>query len=140
MFKQQFADADLAFEHGPCLTDKFGMLDYAFCLHSKSWIISANQWITRQNKSWPSTEIKQTIIDHGVHFVPIGVKESENEKIGWRLSFSVGEKLLIYSFSHTQLLCYVIMKSLLSQFINLNEQCKDLLCSYFLKTILFWIS
>jgi hypothetical protein len=57
---------------------------------------------TRPNTSWPSSELKSKIIDHGILFVPIGCKGSKNEDIEWRLSFSVGEKLLIYSFTHVQ--------------------------------------
>lgn len=130
----------LIFDHGPCLSDKDGFFDRAFCLHSKSWLTVANMWITRQNKAWPSTEVKQNIVDHGVLFVPIGVKGSYNEEIEWRLSFSVGEKLLIYTFCHTQLLCYALLKILLKDVISVDMRCKELLCSYFIKTIIFWVS
>lgn len=140
MFKQLFAYGILADDHGPCLSDTNGILDVCYCLHSESWITSANHWITRSNYSWPSAEVKQNIIYHGVLCVPIGVKGSENENVQWRLSFSVGEKLLIYTFSHTQLLCYALLKILLKDVINIDMQCKDLLCSYFLKTIIFWVS
>ncbi|XP_076072060.1 cyclic GMP-AMP synthase-like receptor 2 [Mytilus galloprovincialis] len=124
--------------HGPCITDRKGIMDFAFCLHNKSWVNPANQWVTRPTNSWPAAEVKRDIIDHGVLFVPIGVKGSNNEEIEWRLSFSVGEKLLIYTFSHTQLLCYVLLKILLKDVINIYS--KALLCSYFLKTIIFWVS
>ncbi|VDI02553.1 Hypothetical predicted protein [Mytilus galloprovincialis] len=140
LFKQCFARTLLPVNHGPSLSDKHGLIDLAFCLHSKSWVIPANQWSTRQNNSWPSVEIKQNIIDHGVIFVPIGVRGSINEELEWRLSFSVGEKLLIYTFSHTQMLCYALFKILLKDIISSEMQCKDLLCSYFLKTIMFWVS
>ncbi|VDI25882.1 Hypothetical predicted protein [Mytilus galloprovincialis] len=127
-------------DHGPCLSDKYDVFDICYCLHSKSWITSANRWITRSNNSWPSVEVKQSIIDHGFLCVPIGVKGSENEEVEWRLSFSVGEKLLIYTFNHTMLLCYAVFKIVLRDVINKDIQCKNLLCSYFLKTIMFWVS
>lgn len=118
---------------------KKGILDIAICFHSKSWITQAQQWITRSNNSWPEYDVKQFIVPHGVLFVPKGVQGSTKEEYEWRISFSVGEKLLIYSFTHTQLLCYALMKILLKEVINTDLNCKELLCSYFLKTILFWI-
>ena len=105
---QQHSDA-LHHVHGPCLSDKDDIIDYALCLHSRQWILPAHKWVTRPNTSWPSSELKSKIIDHGILFVPIGCKGSKNEDIEWRFSFSVGEKLLIYSFTHVQLICYALM-------------------------------
>ncbi|CAC5426156.1 unnamed protein product [Mytilus coruscus] len=59
IFKQLFAYGVLADDHGPCLSDNNGIMDVCYCLHSESWITSANQWITRSNYSWPSAEITQ---------------------------------------------------------------------------------
>ena len=126
--------------HGPCLSDKDGRFDFAFSLHSRQWISIANQWVTRCNHSWPSSDVKSHIIYHGVLFVPIGSKGSTNEHIEWRISFSVGEKLLIYSFTHTQLLCYALMKILIKDVVSRDSRCKDLICSFYIKNIIFWIS
>jgi hypothetical protein len=52
---------------------------------------------------------------------PIGCKGSKNEDIEWRFSFSVGEKLLIYSFTHVQLICYALMKILLKDVIDSDD-------------------
>jgi hypothetical protein len=95
--------------HGPCVSDMDGDNDFALCFHSREWISPAHKWIKRPNSSWPSSELKSKIIDHGILFVPIGCKGSKNEDIEWRFSFSVGEKLLIYSFTHVQLICYALM-------------------------------
>ena len=126
--------------HGPCLSDKDGHFDFAFTLHSRQWISIANQWVTRSNCSWPSSDVKSQIINHGVLFVPIGSKGSKNEDIEWRISFSLGEKLLIYSFTHTQLLCYALMKILIKDVVNRDSRCKDLICSFYIKNIIFWVS
>ncbi|XP_071147878.1 uncharacterized protein [Mytilus edulis] len=126
--------------HGPCITDKKGVFDFALSLHCKTWISSAVNWITRSSSSWPSHNVKQSIINHGVLFVPIGVHGSPKEDLEWRVSFSVAEKLLINTFTHTQLMCYVLLKIILKDVIANDYECKDLLCSYFLKTIIFWIS
>ena len=69
---------------------------------------------------------------------PIGSKFSPNENLEWRISFSMAEKQLIYSFSHTQLLCYALLKVILKDIIK--QKHGDLICSYFLKTIMFWLS
>ena len=126
--------------HGPCVTDKNDRIDSAICYHSRQWISPAHKWVTRPNTSWPSSELKSKIIDHGVLFVPIGCKGSKNEDIEWRFSFSVGEKLLIYSFTHVQLICYAFMKILLKDVIDIDDDCKGLLCSYYIKNIIFWVS
>ncbi|XP_052060747.1 uncharacterized protein LOC127701023 [Mytilus californianus] len=138
--KQNFVCDKGQIIHGPCISDKNGVYDGAFSLHCKTWISPAVQWITRSSNSWPSHNIKQSIIKHGVLFVPLGVKESPTEDLEWRVSFSVGEKLLINSFTHTQLLCYALLKIILKDVITSYSECKDLLCSYFLKTIIFWLS
>jgi tetratricopeptide (TPR) repeat protein len=126
--------------HGPCVSDKDGYVDIAFALHSRQWISIANQWITRSNSSWPCSDVKSHIIGHGVLFVPIGSKGSKNEHIEWRISFSVGEKILIYSFTQTQLLCYALMKILIKDVVNRDSRCKDLICSFYIKNIIFWVS
>ncbi|VDI36227.1 Hypothetical predicted protein [Mytilus galloprovincialis] len=142
LFKQSFLCSERNFDniHGPCLTDSHGIVDKCFCLHCKTWISQASQWITRSCNSWPSYNVKQSIIKHGVLFVPIGVRGSPKEDLEWRISFSVGEKMLISTFTHTQLLCYALLKIILKDVIATYSECSDLLCSYFMKTIIFWIS
>ncbi|XP_052076235.1 uncharacterized protein LOC127714233 [Mytilus californianus] len=138
--KQRLSNKHIPNIHGPCISDKNGLCDIAYCLHSKSWISQAQQWITRSSSAWPGYEVQQSIITHGVLFVPKGIQGSTKEELEWRISFSVGEKILISTFTHTQLLCYALLKILLKDVINIDLYCKELLCSYFLKTILFWIS
>lgn len=93
-------------EHGPCVSDTGGYSDVAYCLHSKLWFQPASKWIVRPNNSWPDENTKKMIIKHGMLFVPIGAKGSEHEELEWRISFSVAEKFLIYTFSHAQFTCY----------------------------------
>ncbi|XP_063411520.1 uncharacterized protein LOC134694439 [Mytilus trossulus] len=126
--------------HGPCLTDIDDRSDTAMCLKCDQWIIQAHPWIKRPRKVWPSTKIISKIISCGVLFVPIGCKGSVNENLEWRISFSVAEKYLIFSFSHTQFLCYALLKILLKEIIEKHADLKGLLCSYYLKTLMFWIS
>ncbi|XP_076084393.1 cyclic GMP-AMP synthase-like receptor [Mytilus galloprovincialis] len=124
--------------HGPCRSSVDGQLDGAGCFRCKQWITPAQQWIHRSRAAWPDSMLVTAAVQYGVLFVPIGCKDSPNEDLQWRISFSVTEKLLIYSFSHIQLLCYASMKIILKDFIKPRHG--DLLCSYFLKTIMFWLS
>jgi hypothetical protein len=125
--------------HGPCVADENEQYDVVYSLRCKSWISQVNGWLHR-SRMWPSADIVSTIESYGVLLVPIGCKDSPNERLEWRISFSVAEKHLIYSFSHTQLLCYALLKHLLKEVIEKNPRLKGLLCSYFLKTMLFWLS
>ncbi|XP_063406099.1 uncharacterized protein LOC134690056 [Mytilus trossulus] len=124
--------------HGPCVSTVDGEYDQAFCLKCEEWITPAQQWIHRSRTAWPDCTLVTSAIQHGVLFVPIGCKNSPHEYLQWRVSFSVTEKLLIHSLSHTQLLCYALLKIILKDIIKPRH--RDLLCSYFLKTIMFWLS
>ncbi|XP_071142443.1 uncharacterized protein [Mytilus edulis] len=126
--------------HGPCLTDYSGKGDLAICLKCDQWVTQAKSWISRPRSTWPPPGLISKITSYGVLFVPIGNKGSITEHLQWRISFSVAEKILIFSFSHTQLLCYALLKILVKEIIDRNQDVKGLLCSYFLKTLLFWIS
>ncbi|XP_078319750.1 uncharacterized protein LOC144621065 [Crassostrea virginica] len=69
------------------------------------------------------------IVGDGCHIVPIGsLPERDNE---WRVSFSGAEQKLIYSMNHCQFLCYGLL--------NVDPNNPLCLCSYFMKTILFWV-
>ncbi|XP_071142143.1 cyclic GMP-AMP synthase-like receptor [Mytilus edulis] len=124
--------------HGPCLSDSSASVDVAICLRCKEWITIAQPWIKRPRSTWPDYKVIASIVQYGVLFVPIGYKHSPNENMEWRISFSMAEKQLIYSFSHTQLLCYALLKIILKDIIKPKHG--DLICSYFLKTIMFWLS
>ena len=126
--------------HGPCISDDDDEFDIAFCLKCDNWISQAVPWITRPRSSWLSPEIVNEIIMNGVLFVPIGFKGSIYEDLEWRISFSVAEKIMIFSFNHTQLLCYALLKIVLKEMIEKDEDLKTLLCSYYLKTLMFWVS
>lgn len=105
--KQRFSNKFCPIIHGPCLSDREGIFDYANCLHCRSWITPANQWIKRANNSWPGCDVKQSIINQGVLFVSKGVQGSNKEDLEWRISFSVGEKT--FSFIPLHIHNYYVM-------------------------------
>ncbi|XP_071137242.1 uncharacterized protein [Mytilus edulis] len=138
LFKMLFLGPNFKI-HGPCLSDHNDVLDIAFVLQCNQWISTAQPWITRSRRTWPSPDIISKITSCGVLFVPVGYKGSVNEEEEWRISFSIAEKFLIFSFNHTQLLCYALLKIVLKEIVEKQEDLKGLLCSYFLKTLMFWI-
>ncbi|XP_076084318.1 uncharacterized protein LOC143055059 [Mytilus galloprovincialis] len=126
--------------HGPCLSTTNQTLDIACCLRSKYLPYQAMPWILRYRRQWPPNVIIDRIINYGCLVVPIGPRIMLNCNLLWRISFSVAEKQLVHSFNFTQLLCYGLLKLTLKRIVNKNDHVKDLLCSYFLKTALFWVS
>ena len=127
--------------HGPCGTCVAGTteVDFAYCIKSDKLPEEAHCFIRRLHRTgWPSTSTLQRIVSNRCHFVAIGAKESPTELIEWRISFSATEKILIHSMNHVQFLCYGLLKIILKEAIDVNTEIKGLLCSYFMKTALFW--
>lgn len=131
-----------AIAHGPCSTiDLTATLDgdMLVCFSCKTWPKVAAEWIDRyRNNNWPSRDLITEIVQDGCLFVPIGNPHSQEMNMQWRISFSTAEKKLVHSMNHTQFLCYGLLKLYLKHVINSNPEVKDLFCSYFLKTCLFY--
>ena len=114
--------------------------DHVPCIHCTFWPNSASEWTRRpRHFGWPSSHDISSIIDFGCHLVPIGHPHSDTKLTEWRISFSVAERALVWSFNHIQMQCYAVMKIILKQFIKIKCSSKNfVLCSYFIKTFLFW--
>ncbi|KAJ8304283.1 hypothetical protein KUTeg_017866 [Tegillarca granosa] len=124
-----------AIAHGPCATYVSGLNVEV----DNKWPRVATEWITRVRiNNWPSPDLISDIVCDGCLVVPIGNPNSGESHMEWRLSFSLAEKKLVHSFNYTQFLCYGLLKLYLKYAINSNTEVNDLLCSYFLKTILFF--
>ena len=127
--------------HGPCISDKDEAMDVALCFHFHSWPRQAEQWIYRHRPGqWPPEILIDNIVIYGCILVAIGPKEIENSELLWRISFSMAEKQLSHSMNYTQFLCYALLKLSLKNIIDRNDKVKGLLCSYFMKTAVFWLS
>ena len=127
--------------HGPCLSNNRETFDLALCFHLYSWPRQAEQWIYRHRPGqWPPDILIDEIVNYGCLLVPNGPKEIENNDLLWRISFSMAEKQLSHAMNYTQILCYALLKLSLKNIINTYDQVKDLLCSYFMKTAMFWLS
>ena len=121
-----------------CDTSESGT-DSVFSIHCAFWPQEASEWVQRpRHFGWPTLQDISSITDFGFHLVPIGHPYSESKLMEWRLSFSLAERTLVWSFNHIQIQCYAVMKIILKEFIKVqcNPQ-NQVLCSYFIKTFLF---
>ncbi|XP_061165973.1 uncharacterized protein LOC133174883 [Saccostrea echinata] len=128
-------------QHGPCASGTIGTQDYdhAYCFVCDFWPPSASSWIDRCH-SWPQPHIVDDIVKNGCHFVAIGHKLGSHEDHEWRMSFSLAEKKLVCAMNHCQFLTYGLLKFLLTEIINNGVGDDDkLLCSYHMKTAVFWV-
>ncbi|XP_056016553.1 uncharacterized protein LOC125672955 [Ostrea edulis] len=127
--------------HGPCGSGAVGAVEYdtAHCFACDFWPPSASSWIGRC-PTWPQPQVVRDIVRSGCHFVAIGHKLGNHESNEWRISFSLAEQKLVYSMNHCQFLTYGLLKLFLKDVIN-NGLCDDekLLCSYHMKTAVFWM-
>ncbi|XP_061167202.1 uncharacterized protein LOC133176047 [Saccostrea echinata] len=130
------------FQHGPCNNGNYrGLYDYddAHCLFSDFWPPSATSWVDRC-QSWPKPRIVHDIVRNGCHCVAIGHKLGNHYNTEWRISFSLAEQILVNSMNHCQFLVYGLLKIYLKEVINNGLDDKDkLLCSYHVKTAVFWM-
>ena len=115
-------------------------IDSVVSIHCPFWPNSASEWRSRhRGYAWPSPSDIKYIVDFGFHLVPVGHPSSDMTMMEWRISFSVAERTLVWSFNHVQIQCYAVMKIILKEFINTHcSPDNRVLCSYFIKTFLFW--
>ena len=120
-------------------TSKSG-IDNVMSIYCQFWPNSASEWRLRARRfAWPSPSDIKSIVDFGFHLVPVGHPRSDMNMMEWRISFSVAERTLVWSFNHVQIQCYAVLKIILKECINPNCQPDNrALCSYFMKTYLFW--
>ena len=114
--------------------------DHVLSIHCDFWPNEASEWCLRQrNFGWPTSLILSSIVSFGCHLVAIGHPHSDTKFTEWRISFSMAEGLLAWSFNHVQMQCYAVMKIILKEFIKTKcSPNNQVLCSYFIKTFLFW--
>ncbi|XP_062612492.1 uncharacterized protein LOC134274251 [Saccostrea cucullata] len=127
--------------HGPCSSGFYGSIeiDVAYCLATFPWPKILGNWVDRcQRHTWPPSSVLEKILKNECHCVPISSKvDTTSNELEWRLSFSQAEQQLVCTMNHTQFLCYGLLKIYLKEVINHRKV--PLLCSYFMKTTMFWM-
>ena len=123
-------------DHGPSEPGT----DRVMSIRCYFWPTVASEWIQRSRSfGWPTSDVISSIVNFGCHLVAVGHPKSETKLLEWRLSFSIAEKHLVWSFNHVQIQCYAVLKIILKQYIKLRcSPQNQVLCSYFIKTFLFW--
>lgn len=109
------------------------------CLH---WPKPAMNWIYRTRSSnWPNHNLINSVTKFGCHIVPVShiLSNNETKDIEWRFSFSVCEILIARSLGFYQKKCYLIVKALIDVHIKQDIELSKLMCSYYLKTSLYWL-
>ena len=147
-YKSRQSDFFISNIQGPSLetwikhedTSKIGT-DMVPSIRCEFWPSTATEWIDRpRHYGWPSLRDINTIVSFGFHLVAVGHHLSPMKSLQWRTSFSIAERTLVWSFNHTQMQCYAVMKLILKEFVKIKSSVgtKGVLCSYFIKTFLFW--
>ncbi|XP_062591082.1 uncharacterized protein LOC134252601 [Saccostrea cucullata] len=127
-------------EHGPCSSFssvELGIeMDQAMGFFCDFWPSSAFSFIERCHRPWPGLRVIDDIVKNGCHFVAIGSMVGHHEDKEWRISFSTGERKLVFSMNHCQFLTYGLLKLFLKEVINNGLSTHEqLLSSYHVKTV-----
>ncbi|XP_060581538.1 uncharacterized protein LOC132738124 [Ruditapes philippinarum] len=123
--------------HGPCISD--GLFDFAISLYGTVWPSEATKRLsTSKSKRWLTKTFVNELISEGCIYVPVGPRHYYSGTL-WRISFAKAERRLILSMRHVQWLCYGLPKIVFKEGIGKALTENDILCSYFLKTCLFWL-
>lgn len=98
---------------------------------------------------WPSSKTIKRIENQKCHVVAVGGpdKKIPNFSLKWRISYTLWERELVWSFKETQFFCFVYLKHLNKTKLRRNqnnegneeENRKDV-SSFHLKNLLFWVS
>ena len=124
--------------HGPCVSD--GVFDFAISFRGTNWPAMAKErLVSCCSQTWLPDPLKQDLLSRGCVYVPVGPRNSCDYDILWRISFALAERQLILRMNYTQMLCYALLKVVLKEYINKTDSTRELLCSYFMKTCLFWV-
>lgn len=93
--------------HGPCTTiiDGHRVHDMAECLSCTSQRNAVHNWVMRYNEyNWPDNVVLELCVSLGCQLAP---KRIATEYLECAISFTLMEKALLQSLSHSQFMCYV---------------------------------
>ena len=100
---------------------KDGEEDIVVSLHCSFWPSVATEWRSRTRlHDWPEIDVINKIVKFGFHMVPVGYPRSSRSMMEFRISFSIAERFLVWSFNHTQVQMYALLKLILKKFIKVN--------------------
>ncbi|XP_052244317.1 uncharacterized protein LOC127853664 [Dreissena polymorpha] len=107
-----------------------------YCAHLPS---EAMGWIDRtKDKPWPKDDVRKRVIQSGCFIVAVGHKQSKDSRTEFRMSTTLGERILMFDMNISQIKCFVLMKMLMKTIVN--EHYKDAIKSFYCKTALFFVT
>jgi len=137
--KRMFGGVDVEM-HGPAVLQETGGADVVICLPCPVWPSGALEFVERKRKyELPSAAQVDHIKEAGCHVIVIAHANSKRSDIEFRISFSVAEKYLIRQWNEKQIKCYYICKELFSNHFKPTSESEKGLCSYFAKSVIFWM-
>src|SRR6218665_612243 len=115
-------------------------VDRVYAVRCPCWPAEAVEWISRERKyGWPSKDVVDGIVKRGCHFVAKSPRSNSSDCSLWRISFSLAETILVHNWTDVQKYVYHLLKLIKNEVAkDVREDCKTVLCSYFLKTLMFW--
>ncbi|XP_069106600.1 cyclic GMP-AMP synthase-like receptor [Argopecten irradians] len=123
------------FNPGTFAIDK---IDTVISIPCAKWPTVAEEWIYRKrDHNWPPSDFISEHVKRGCYVVPVGCKECSRQHLDWRLSFVLVEQALVLDFNPTQFQCLLLLKQLKK--FNLETEIGDIISSYILKTVVFWV-
>lgn len=122
--------------HGPALTlsaTEDTSYDIVHAIRCTHWPTFA-QDIFKRSKI--PADLAEKLKNSSLFAVATGYSLSKDADVEWRLSFSEPEKCMVENWNETQFYCYYLLKNF--KMIHLKNP--DILCSYFMKTVILWMS
>ena len=108
--------------------------DIVVSLKCYGWPRQSKNFLQRiEHKDIPNVTIS------AFHVIPVAHPESSRPDIEYRISFSVAEKHIIRKWSTKQARCYYLCKNVCDNFMKPDDNSQKGLCSYFIKTVMFWM-
>ncbi|KAL3847904.1 hypothetical protein ACJMK2_018795 [Sinanodonta woodiana] len=112
--------------------------DIVNALRCSQWPGVGNEWLHRRRvHNWPNTHQIQNILKYGCFATPVGHPCSAEKHMEWRLSFSLGERILVRSFGDTDMKVYILLKMVRKTFIQ--PVLKNAFSSYYCKVCMLWM-
>ncbi|KAH3718778.1 hypothetical protein DPMN_061585, partial [Dreissena polymorpha] len=123
-------------KNGPSVSSKPNW-DIVYACHVIKPLPEIQHWIDRcRGIYWPPVELLEAARVAPCFLVPAGHPDSDYKREEWRLSPSLIERMLMFSFNMTQIKCYIVLKqirkSLFAKIVG------DSITSFHCKVILFY--
>src|SRR6218665_1920300 len=86
-------------------------VDFVKCLWCPQWPKEAQVWLSRpRSNGWPTIDTIVEVMQNGCHVVYVQHRACRNDKLQWRLSFSLAEVTLLMSWSPKQQIVYHLLR------------------------------